>query len=140
MERPFGPIDPNSEHQLWSEWTFQIHEHGRHVPFAHVQKEVARWLVKGFGSVGRARVEEIHSASGSHFVIRAQVEGQPAHDPGFVAHVRRQFATYFVYQGWGPLATSSVQARVLAGDMQDGQPRRQLVVMPTLPLPRPGVA
>lgn len=132
MERPFGPIDPNSQHQMWSEWTFQIHEHGRHVPFLLVQTNIARWLRMLFGSVGRVRVVEVHSASGSHYVVTAQVEGRPAHDPALVANVRRQFAQNFVYKGWGPLAVSAVDARVLAGDMQDGTPRRQLVVMPSL--------
>ena len=124
--KPWGPMDPNSQHQLWSSWTFIIHEpYGKHVPFNLVELNAANWLRKGFGSVGRARVTE----RVTHYVIEAQIEGVPAHDPDYVKSVERGF-TKFIEQGWGPLAVGSVNVQILAGDQQDGKPRSQLVVMP----------
>lgn len=133
-EKPFGPIDPNSQHQLWSHWTFTVYEGGRHAPYADVALNAARWLRAKFGSVARARVEEKlliqRGISQKYYVIEAQVEGVPAHDPQLVTSVRQSFARDFVFRGWGPLATSDVTAKVMAGSKQDGKPAAQLVVMP----------
>lgn len=124
MNRPWGPIDPNSAHQLWTRWTFRVN--GRRVPFAEAKLNIARWLSKGFGSVGRASITE--RATGQ-IVTVCEVEGAPAHDPGYVASVRRSFRQ-FVAQGWGVAAVESVDVEILAGDTQDGRPPAQLVVMP----------
>lgn len=119
-------MNPNSAHQLWSRWTFRVW--GRPVPLAEVEANVRRWLRMGFGSVGRARVEERIEQARSVVVIEAEVEGPPAHDPGYVLSVERQFAR-FVHQGWGPVATCRVDVEILAGDTQDGTPPKQLVVV-----------
>lgn len=121
-------MDPNSQHQLWSYWTFTVREAGRTAPRADVELNAARWLRGGFGSVGEVKVTRAIEG----WRIEARVEGVPAHDPGYVASVRQQFQERFVAQGWGPLATSTVRARVLAGDVQDGNPRAQLVMLPTI--------
>lgn len=124
-EKPWGGMNPNSSHQLWSRWTFRVYEAGKHPPLGEVKLNAARWLEQGFGSVGRAKVEELVRG----YRITAEVEGPPAHDPQYVQSVRRQFRN-FVEKGWGPLATSSLKAVVLAGDRQDGKPLDQLVVIP----------
>ena len=128
---PWGAVEPNSSHQLWSRWRFCVY--GKPVPLAEVELNVARWLRKGFGSVGRARVRERVIAGLPVVVIEAEVEGAPAHDPGYVESVRMAFAG-FVRQGWGVTGLSTTKATVLAGDVQDGRPRSQLVVMPGIPL------
>lgn len=137
-DKPFGPIDPNSQHQMWSHWTFIVYEGGQHAPYEDVKLNAARWLRAKFGSVARARVEEKllvqRGISQKYYVIEAQVEGVPAHDPQLVAAVRQSFAKDFVFKGWGPLATSDVKVRVMAGDEQDGKPRKQLVVLPRVPV------
>lgn len=122
----WGALDPNSDHQVWSRWTFKVR--GRRAPFAEVELNALRWLRLMFGSVGQGRVEE--SANGLIEIV-AEVEGVPAHDPGYVAHVRRKFRA-FVVAGWGVAAVDSVSVKVLAGDVQDGRPRSQLVVMPSI--------
>ncbi len=48
----WGKMDPNSDHQLWSHWTFTVYG-GKSVPIKEVQENVARWLKMGFGSVGQ---------------------------------------------------------------------------------------
>jgi hypothetical protein len=124
--RPWGALDPNSQHQLWSRWTFTVWDNGKHPPYKEVRQNAAAWLRKGFGSVGHAHVDEKVST----WVIIAEVEGAPAHDPDFVKSVERQFQKHFVEKGWGPLAISTVEVRILAGDTQTGKPPDQLIVMP----------
>lgn len=121
-------MNPNSQHQLWSEWTFDVFENGKHPSFTEVRDNVRKWLRKGFGSVGRVRViEKVRT-----WKIIAQFEGVPAHDPYYVDSVRQQFQKNFVEKGWGLLTVSSVEVKVLAGDIQDGQPSSQLVMMPVI--------
>lgn len=122
-------MDPNSAHQLWSQWIFTIREAGRRSPsYDEVQYNAARWLRAGFGAAGEARV--IRTIFG--WRIEALVEGVPAHDPAYVASVKQSFQHKFVEKGWGPLASGTVTVKVLAGDVQDGKPRSQLVVLPPL--------
>lgn len=124
MRTPWG-LDPNSDHQMWSRWTFSIAERGRHVPRTDVEFNVANWLWKGFGSVGAAKVD----ATERGWRIECHIEGPPAHDPEYVNSVRHEF-NRFVFSGWGLGAMGTVEAKVLAGDQQDGVPRQQLIVMP----------
>lgn len=128
VETPWAGMDPNSQHQLWSQWKFIIHD-GRGAKkrpsLETVKSNAARFLKMLFGSTGRARVTQTVKA----FEIEAWVEGVNAQDPDVVAAVRRQFQRDFVEGGWGPLATSEVHVKILSGDAQDGKPRSQLVVM-----------
>jgi len=122
--------NPNGQNQRWSKWLFTIYETGRSVPRKDVEYNVARWLRAGFGSVGTVRLRR--TATG--WEIKAIVEGAPAHDPGYVAQVRREFHTRFIEKGWGPLAFGEVSATVLAGSKQDGKPAEQWVSIPTIRL------
>ena len=116
-------MDPNSCHQLWSQWIFTIREI-RHVPRKDVECNVARWLSQGFGHAGAYKVKR--QARG--WEIRAVIEGKPAHDPAYVASVRRAFRDHFVARGWGQLgAVGEVSVRILAGDRQDGRPPAQWI-------------
>jgi len=124
--QPWAGIDPNTQHQLWSEWRFEVFDCGKHPPFEDVKTNAARWVRMGFGSVGRMRVEERVRS----WAIVVQVEGVPANDPSYVRSVRQQFQKHFVEKGWGPLAVGIVEVKLLAGDIQDGKPPQQLVVMP----------
>jgi hypothetical protein len=121
-------MDPNSANQMWSAWTFTVREAGRTAPRADVELNAARWLRRGFGSVGEARVTRTIEG----WRIEARVEGVPAHDPAYVASVKREFRERFCAQGWGPLAWGDVRVRILAGDQQDGRPRDQWIGLPTV--------
>jgi hypothetical protein len=98
-----------------------------------VEYNGATWVRAGFGSAGEVRV----LATPCGWRISVHIEGVPAHDPGYVASVRRDFLDRFVKPGWGMLASGTVRARVLAGDLQNGRPRPQWVSLPALSL-RPG--
>lgn len=103
--------------------------YGKPVRLSEVELNAARWLRKGFGSVGQARVTEQVRNGSAVYVIEAEVEGVPAHDPGYVRSVRRGFER-FVKEGWGPLGVGTLKVEVLAGDKQNGKARAQLIVMP----------
>jgi hypothetical protein len=121
-------VDPNSQNQFWSEWTFVVHDSGRLVPRKAVDLNIARWLCSGFGSAGAYRLT--HTTDGWKIMVR--IEGVPAHDPEYVKSVRKQFARDFVAKGWGPMAWSTTHARVLAGNIQDGSAAPQWVSIPTI--------
>lgn len=129
MQKPWGTLNPNSQHQLWSRWTFRVH--GKAVPISEAKLNAARWLRQRFGSVGRAKVQERVEAGRPVFVIVAEVEGVPAHDPHYIRSTKASFAK-FVEAGWGPLALGSTSIEILAGDTQAGRPPAQLVVMPSI--------
>ncbi len=126
MKRPWGNMDPNSDHQLWSKWIFTVAEIGKHMPFADVKHNAARWIKMAFSKpIGRMKVEE-HIRS---YVITADIEGLPANDPEFIQIVKLQFQRDFVDKGWGLGAEGCVNTTILAGDEQDGKPAKQLAVM-----------
>jgi hypothetical protein len=122
--------DPNSAHQLWSKWTFHVREFGRRVPRQDVEVNARNWLRAGFGSAGRVRV--LGNPYG--WEIECLIEGPPAHDKTFVASVTRDFQQRFVAQGWGPLSVGVVEVKIMAGDEQEGKPRKQMIEML---MPRP---
>lgn len=121
-------MNPNSANQLWSRWDFGIEEAGRHVSRKDVEYNAAKWIKAGFGTAGQVRVMQTIRG----WNIEALIEGRPAHDPSYVESVRRQFQQRFVEHGWGPFARSTVKVKVLAGDVQDGKPSSQLVMVPFL--------
>lgn len=121
-------MDPNSQNQLWSEWSFLIHDGGRLVSREDVKENVARWLARLFGTAAAFRLTRTPHG----WQIKCRAEGVAAHDPKTVAYVKQQFAAYFVARGWGPIASSSVSVRILAGSEQDGRPPDQWVGIPTI--------
>lgn len=120
--------NPNSQNQVWSEWSFTIREGGQHVPLKDLEYNVARWLRKGFGSVGKVRVRQTVMG----WIVEAILEGAPVQDPAFITSVAEQFQHSFVEPGLGCLASSRVRARLLAGSPQDGRARHQWVEMPSI--------
>ena len=98
----WGSMNPNTQHQLWSQWTFKVYSSKR-IPIEEIKLNAAKWLRMGFGSVGQARVYRDTTSFPSHVVIQARVEGPPAHDPDYVAKVKAEFTT-FVQKGWGPVS------------------------------------
>ncbi len=125
-------MDPNSQNQLWSHWTFTAIG-GRAAPYEDVVHNVAEWLKMGFGSVARARVQqqicqEKPFQGLMQFVVEAQVEGAAAHDPDYEDSVRKQWRA-FCQQGFGSMVLAETEVKILAGDVQDGKPPAQLLVV-----------
>lgn len=126
--KPFGGMDPNSTHQLWSRWQFGIKAHASKRPNFVIVAENARvYFKKLFGVVGRARCDQ----QDLHYLVTCEIEGPPAHDPDYVERVKQDFIERFMRQGFGPSARlERFEVMVLAGSKQDGQPADQLLVMP----------
>lgn len=123
--KPWAGMDPNSQHQIWSKWTFTVRS-VKTIPLLELKQNVARWLRMGFGSVGEWRVvRKVWDV-----IIEVSIEGVPAHDPSYVNSVRRGFRD-FVEKGWGVTAIDTVDVKIMAGDQQDGRPRSQMIVMPS---------
>ena len=132
--KPFGTIDPNSAHQLWARYTFKVYG-GRVVDDREARLNITRWLRCMFGSVGRVRfLTTIEGPFGTVvFTTELEAEGKPAHDPTYAKYVRGEWDK-LVEKGWGRTAISVTHIKVLAGDLQNGKPREQLVVMPYIKL------
>jgi hypothetical protein len=125
----YGPIDPNSEHQMWSRWVFGVESPVKQPDVEECITNAQRYFAKGFGTVGRVRCDQ----QGTYYCLVVEVEGPPAHDPGYVESVRRQFVKRFMAQGFGPSAyLTRFTAGVLAGNCEDGQPPTQMLVMPSV--------
>jgi hypothetical protein len=130
-------MNPNSKNQLWSCWIFTVTP-GLHrsltrqgPSFAMVQANCARFGRKAFGSAGQMHIERKLHERRVVYVVQVRVEGPPAHDPEYVAFMQRSWERFFV-EGFGYNTTVSLEVRVEAGDVQDGRPPAQLIILPPL--------
>ena len=132
VDAPYGSIDPNSEHQLWSRWIFGIEAHRTKCPdYLDVVDNARRYFAKLFKTVGRVRCDQ----QGTYYCLIVEIEGPPAHDAGYTTAVCKSFRERFMVQGFGGLARLvRFEVGVLAGDQQDGKPPDQMLVMPVMPV------
>ena len=128
----FGTMNPNSQHQLWSRWTFGLQADVNHLPLVRdVRENARRYFAKGFQShAGRVRITKPDALE---YVIEVEIEGPPAHDPEYRTHVKRQFIEHFMFKGFGYSARLvRFDVKPLAGYLQNGKPAEQWIVMPPL--------
>lgn len=70
-EKAYGPIDPNSAHQMWSRWTFEIEANPKRplISETEIADNARRFFSKGFfnvnfGTCGRVRCDRfVHLSS-----------------------------------------------------------------------------
>jgi hypothetical protein len=137
---PYG-MDPNSQHQLWSLWTWTVKPErapSKLVSFGAAKKlplsvdaiktNIARFAQKCFGNAGQMNVSQY---SDGKVEIKVRVEGHPVHDPAYVQHIRRSWDRFLV-NGFGQRSKIEFSAKLEAGDVQDGKPREQLIIIPPL--------
>jgi hypothetical protein len=128
--KPWGPLDPNSQHQLWSRWTVTLHAMpGRALPSVEeIADNARRFFVRLFRStIGRVRAD----IRDRYVEIVTEIEGPAAHDPALRAHAILQIREHFIRTGFGR-PDCAVTVGILAGDCQDGTPPAQLIVMPNV--------
>lgn len=126
--KPWGPMDPNSQHQLWSRWTIAFQAHPtRGLPSVEVIADNARrFFAQLFNStVGRSK----SVITGSIVEVTCEIEGPAAHDAELRAAAIAAIRANFVLKGFG-VHDASVTVGILAGNIQDGKPPAQLIVMP----------
>jgi hypothetical protein len=133
-------MNPNSQHQMWSKWTWKITPPKTNMPSfgrAHrisrgrieqVKTNIARFANKCFGTNGQMNVLQYTDGS---VLVRVRVEGHPVHDPAYVIHVREAWDV-FLRNGFGQRSTIEFSAKLEAGDVQDGKPADQMIILPPL--------
>jgi hypothetical protein len=62
--------------------------------------------------------------------IQVLVEGHPVHDPAFVTYMHGAWRRFFE-AGFGNCRVQS-SAKLMAGDVENGKPRDQMIIMPAL--------
>jgi hypothetical protein len=128
-------MDPNSTHQMWSRWAIRVSTPGVKVPsFQTVKLAAAKLGRLLFGSASAMRVTQAFEGGRTVFTIDVRTEGSPVHDTAFVAWMTDQW-TAWARKGFGAAAHAQVDAKVEAGDRQDGKPREQLIMIETLAVP-----
>lgn len=132
-DRPFGPMDPNSQHQRWSRWVFGVEASPSKRPSVKECVDNARrYFAKAFQStVGRVRCD----AQGTYYCFVVEIEGPPAHDPEYVRALKADITERFLRPGFGPsVQLVRCEVGLLAGDTEDGTPPEQFLVVPQLPV------
>ncbi len=132
--KPWGPNEPNSTHQRWSRWTFEIvSPDRRRRPSLEEVRDNARRFVRAVfrTTVGECRVR---SSTPGRYEIALHLEGPPVHDAGYRDTMRRTWEEKFCRSGFGPQATLSMTASLLAGSYEDGRPSASLIVAPPIVL------
>lgn len=125
-------MDPNSQHQRWSKWWFVVHPGGSKWPtFPMVREAAATYARLHFGMTTAMEVREEFNfhTNKTEWHIKVRSEGHPVHDPDFVEAMTRLWERW-VERGFGPGSRLEVrEAKLEAGDRQDGSPRDQLIIM-----------
>ena len=128
-------MDPNSQHQEWSEWAFTVvlpTETPR--PYGEVKKNVARFMRKLFGQAARMRLRQESELDvltrRTHTVWRfvIQAENANANDPDKRVYVE-DVVRHFMRNGFGPHILT-MDVKLLAGKREDGEPAEQWIFLP----------
>lgn len=130
-------MDPNSQNQWWSKWTFTVRPGIRGSwTLDDVKANCARFGRKAFGSGSQMRVTviDVPKAQRNHpglkkgLKVEVLTEGHPVHDPRFEEVMGNQWRAFFV-AGFGAGTTTDVKAELKAGSWQDGRPAEQLLMI-----------
>lgn len=127
-------MDPNSQHQIWSLWTWTITPERKQMPafgssrnrVLEIKTNLARFANKCFGNTGQMNVSQY---SDGRVIVKCRVEGHPVHDPKYVLYIKAQWHR-FLTNGFGQRCTIEFNAKLEAGDAENGKPRDQLIILP----------
>lgn len=93
-----------------------------------IKKNLARFANRCFGTNGQMNVQQFSDGT---VTVRVRVEGHPVHDPAYVIHVREAW-DMFLRNGFGQQSKIEFHAQLEAGDVQDGKPADQMIILPPL--------
>lgn len=125
-------MDLNTQHSVWSLWTFTVHpEHRVELDFEVIRVNCARFGRKVFGSAAQMCVETERWDTGTACVVKVRAEGHPAQDPQYVGYVAELWARFFK-NGFGQGSRITHEVKWEAGDRGDGRPPDQLVILPRI--------
>lgn len=129
-------MNPNSQNQLWSKWVFTVTPGDRRradLPFAEMKKNCARFGRDMFKSSSEMKIDRSQDDKGTFWTVSVITEGHPVHDPEYVTRMAATWAKFF-RAGFGAGTHTHCDAKLLAGDAQNGAPRDQLIILPPLRL------
>jgi hypothetical protein len=126
-------MNPNSQHQIWSLWEYQIYpDFNKRPDYLTVKTNCARFGRLIFGSASTMKIRHAGDASGKLFwEVAILTENHPVHDPAYTEWVHEKWKVFF-QNGFGPTCEIRCHARLEAGDRQDGTPADQLIILPPL--------
>jgi len=136
MDKPFGVSDPNSAHQTWARWAFDV----RAVTaawlapdFEQVKLNMARFFRRlTQGTSAALNVEQVASATSPgtlRYVITLWWDRRDVLDTEFHERIRSEFER-FMKGGLGESTQVTLKApKLLAGDFEDGLPPAQWLHM-----------
>lgn len=122
-------MNPNSQHQVWSKWTFMVRPATRNHAHATVEANCARFGRKAFGSTGVMRVRYQPPV----WIVEALVEGVPVQEARYVAYMKAQWLMFFK-AGFGGQSQVTASAVLVAGPPANGGPPDQLVIVSGIPV------
>jgi hypothetical protein len=126
-------VDPNSKNQRWSHWQFYVYADGTKRPdFQTVKENCARFGRLVFGSVSEMKVAcSMDEDKRLFWDIEVRTEGHPVHDPMYTEWMGQQWVRFF-QEGFGQKVQVKFDAKLEAGDRQDGKPADQLIMLPSV--------
>jgi len=129
QDKPYGPIDPNSQHQIWSRWVICFVAIRSLPTVEEINDNARRFFALLFRStVGRVKTV---ITDNKYVEITCEIEGVIAYDASVREAAKKQIRNNFVVKGFNQ-PNSSITISILAGDVQDGKPPAQMIVMPGL--------
>jgi hypothetical protein len=127
-------MDPNSQHQSWSKWSYRVYpEAARRPSFAMVKLLAARYARELFGAASQMRIRYGTDDAGKLcWDFEVLSEGHPVHDPDFVDTIHRLWAAFLKTGFGGGCKITRATAELKAGAREDGRPADQLIILPSL--------
>jgi hypothetical protein len=121
-------MNPNSQNQMWSKWTFTVTQSKpTQVPFEVAKANLAKFGRRKFGSASQMHITQ----EGLHWTVEVRTEGHPVHDPEFVSHMEQDWRA-FLWLGFGLQSDITCSVKLEAGSRQDGTPADQLIILPPI--------
>ena len=119
-------MNPNSQHQMWSKWTWQVRP-GRLLrrSYAEVQTNCARFGRKAFGAASQMRIHQTRDG----WAVECLTEGHPVNDESFRSYMAECWETFFI-RGFGIGTVVKMTVQRMAGSPENGKPADQLIMMP----------
>lgn len=130
-------MNPNSQNQTWSKWTFDVVSGTRNPSFTMMKEMAARFARIVFHSATNMNVKEVTLVDPNGVPVRGWrieilSEGHPVQEPDFREKMIRTWKEKFFAPGLGPGTTVRSEVKLMAGENPLGQPDDQMIILPPL--------
>jgi len=137
--KPWGACDPNSAHQLWTEWAWVIQVVGGGAGwtapvFPAVKAGLTAFFVEmAHGHAAELKIEEERRAKDPtwlRYLVAWRVEDDRGLEPAYRGYVHGALDQLVSRALRQPVVISAPQVKVIAGNSGEGKPPAQLIVLP----------